>query len=138
MILEERNIIKAIDKKNFPFRVAGILLAATILAVLIAAAVGFENDVLWMIGGTELLIYVIVNSLCTLAVENTSRYLKRTMVAYLLNLLLMSGYIWLFTKNNFSLRESVVPIYLALIFCFIMSVALVLFIRQMLSMLKDQ
>ena len=117
---------------------AGVFLAITFLAVLIAAAVGFENDVLWMIGGTELLIYVIGNGLCTLAVENTNRYLKRTMVAYVLHLFLMSGFIWLFTGNDFSLRESVIPIYLALIFCFIMSVALVLFIRQMLSMLKDQ
>ncbi|MBK7109992.1 MAG: hypothetical protein WAU21_05290 [Chitinophagales bacterium] len=138
MILEERNIIKAIDKKNFPFMMAGIFLSVTFLAVLIAAVLGFENDVLWMIGGTELLIYVIGNALCTLVVKNTGRYLKRTMVAYISHLFLMSGFIWLFTGNGFSLKESVIPIYLALIFCFIMSLALVLFIRQMLSMLKDQ
>ncbi len=134
----ESSIRNTINKKNFPFYMAGALLAAALTAVLLAVGAGAANDVLWMIGGTQLLMYLIANALCTLTVDNVRRYLKRTVVAYLLNLVLMCGAIWLFTGNSFTARETVLPIYCALLFCFAMTIAFMLFIRRMINLLKDQ
>ena len=137
MWIGEQNIAQAIDRKNFPFLLAAVFLTLSLAGICIAATIKVSNDALWMIGGTELLIYLIGNAVCALVVKRIGRFVKRTLLAYFLHLVLLIGITRLITGSSFSAKESVVPIYGALVICFLMSMGLVLFIRQILTMLKD-
>lgn len=137
MILGERSIVKLIDRMHFPFLLAGTLFLIVIFVILLFAVFGTSPDTLWMIGATELLIYLIINAICSLVVHTIGRFVKRTILAYLLHLSLLVLFIRLIAGGAFKGYDIVFPIYGALVFCFAASMGITLFIRQVLTVLKD-
>lgn len=138
MILGEEKLIKAIDQKRFPFLLAAALFGLSAIVILIASLTAVSDDSLWMIGGTELLIYVIANAICSLVAQRVERFIKYSLVAYMLHFVLLCALLLCITGFSSTVKEVVFPIYGALVVCFTLSLAIVVLIRQVLIMLKDE
>jgi hypothetical protein len=136
-MLQEDFLKRSINRKWFPFVLPAWLLGLALLMLLCIAVMGNEEHLILMVGGTELLLYLISNALCMLVVRDFDPYFKRTMLAYLLNLLVLGAILAIFMGGlPENVRDSW-PVFLALIVSFFLSLGLVVLIRQILTILRQ-
>lgn len=137
MVLDERNVNSFINAKKFPFVLGGILFGVSALTMIAVNAVRHNLENVWMVGGTELLLYLLANAIGGLIVKDLKAYLKSTLLAYAVNFILLFIMIYLlFGKPGFSYTD-IFPIYAALLFSFFISIALIIIIRKVLEVLKE-
>lgn len=136
-MLQEDFLKRWINRKWFPFILPAWLLVLAFFMLLLVAVMGNEESLIVMVGGTELLLYLISNALCMLVVRDFDPFLKRTMLAYLINLVVLGSILAVFL-GGFSdqVRESW-PVYMALVVSFFLSLGLVVLIRQILTILRQ-
>ncbi len=137
MILDEQYAFRLINKINYPFLFISVLCGFTCFALIITKLISSNFELLWIIGGTELLLYLILNAISSLVVINYSNYIKKTLVAYLLNFIVLTGLIYLLTGFTLDGFNTVSSLYTALIFCFITSLGLITLLRSIIGFLKD-
>ncbi len=137
MILDQKHLYPFINQKKFPFILGGGLLLLTIVAMLLINLFSGTADLVFLAGGTELLLYLISNAICSLIVTKFGGYIKKTIIIYILNLLVLFGFSFMLLRRSIFTYPEIFPIYCALIFCFFTSIILVMIIRQVFDVLKD-
>lgn len=136
MLLDERHAIKYINRKFYPYWLGGVLCALTILILTIVFLIR-KYDLLVSIAGIEILLYMILNCVSGLIVSNIRRYFKVTVIAFLINVLIVFGYIYLLIGSRLSTYSEYLPILEAFIFSFFGSFILIVLIRNVISFLKE-
>ena len=137
MLFDEQHIKNFVNRKLFPFALAGIL---SFFAIIVMTVVYFNNEnveMIWMVGGTELLMYLLFNAICSLIVLRFGTYLKRTILAYISNLIILLVFIFLLAGKSAFEYDEFFSIYAALFVCFFMSIVLALIIRKVMEALRD-
>jgi hypothetical protein len=88
-------------------------------------------------GGTELLLYLLANGLFSLGVKNFEVYIKKSLLAYILHLPFLGGFMYLLMGEITEQTRDALPVFGALIVSFFLSIGLVVLIRQVLSILRE-
>ena len=137
-MLIESNFLKVVNKAHYPFLMSGVLLSLAVFMLLVITLFGGGSDLIVMAGGTELFLYLLANSMSALVVVNLERFIGRCVLAYLTNLLALALIIALFSGGIPEDLKETYPVYLALIVSFGLSLAVIILIRQVLSILKEK
>ena len=137
-MLRESNFLKVFNKAHYPFLMSGVLLSLAVFMLLVITLFGGGSDLIVMAGGTELFLYLLANSMSALVVVNLERFIGRCVLAYLINLLALALIIALFSGGIPEDLKETYPVYLALIVSFGLSLAVIILIRQVLSILKGK
>jgi hypothetical protein len=137
-MLRESNFLKVVNKAHYPFLMSGVLLSLAVFMLLVITLFGGGSDLIVMAGGTELFLYLLANSMSALVVVNLERFIGRCVLAYLINLLALALIIALFSGGIPEDLKETYPVYLALIVSFGLSLAVIILIRQVLSILKGK
>ena len=137
-MLRESNFLKVVNKAHYPFLMSGVLLSLAVFMLLVITLFGGGSDLIVMAGGTELFLYLLANSMSALVVVNLERFIGRCVLAYLINLLALALIIALFSGGIPEDLKETYPVYLALIVSFGLSLAVIIIIRQVLSILKGK
>jgi hypothetical protein len=137
MILDEKHAVGWVNNKKYPFFLGTTLLMVAMLSMFVTHLTGAVLEKTWMIGGTELLLYLLANAISCLIVTDLRNYLIKTIVMYICNFagLLLAVYV-LHGSAGFAYSE-IKPIYAALLMCFFLSILLAVIIRKALSVLKE-
>lgn len=137
MILDEQHVKDYVNKKNYPFLLFGILLTAAFISMVFLNFFNVSIEQTWIIGGTQLLMYLMINAISCLIVKKFTLYLKRTILSYCLNLIFILLTIFMLHGREGLQRSEFFPIYSALFLCFFISIVLVIIIRKVLIALQD-
>lgn len=137
VLLDEQHIMRMINKRNFPFRLGIFLYLLALGGMALLYLFSGTIDAVWLSSGAELLLYMIANAVCGLLVTKYPPYIKRTAISYGVNLVLLFAAIFLFAGKEATHYPEFMPIYAALLFCFLASNVLVLLLRKVISFLRD-
>jgi hypothetical protein len=137
-MLKESTFLQLVNRPSYPFRMTFILLALALLLFLVFTLFGGGSDLMVMAGGTELFLYMLANAVSGLAVTNLERFVGRSFLAYFFNLVILAGMLVLFNGGMPDDLRETYPVYLALIVSFLLSMGLVILIRQVLSFLREK
>lgn len=135
-MLDERNATKFVNRKYFPFMLAGVLCAVTLILNTFFYIVK-KYDLIVSIAGIEILLYMIMNCVAGLLVEKIKPYFKLTVYAFLLNFILIAVHSYLLLGSGLAAYREYSPILEAFIFSFFGSFILVALIRNVVSFLKE-
>lgn len=127
-----------VDAKNYPMYLAGILFGLTAIFMGIAFFVTGELKSLWTVFGIELLLYMLLNAFSCLIVAKIGLYLRRTVLFYVINLLLVVVLIYLYSGKSLTEYRDGFPAFEALIFCFFSSLILISLIRAVVNFFKEE
>lgn len=136
MVLDERNATKFVNRKYFPFILGGTLCLITIVLIAFLFIMG-KYDLIVSIAGIEILLYMIMNCVGGLLVSKIKPYFKLTVIAFLLNFMIVSLFIYLLLGSKLANYREYSPILEAFIFSFFGSFILVALIRNVVSFLKE-
>lgn len=137
MVFDEKNVTGFVNSKYYPFKLVLLLFSIASLGMVIVYLINRNLENVWMVGGTELLIYLLANAISSLIVKNLSSYLKRTILLYVINFILLFCLIFLlFGKQGFYYSD-IFPIYAALLISFFISLVLIIIIRKVMDTLKE-
>lgn len=137
-MLDERYLLKQINRKRFPFRMLGILFLAVAFISIIIKISPVNDQGMWSVGEAELLLYMIINAVVSMIVKPLSRHIKETILGYVINLALVILLFFALLGSSFGDTPNTFSIYSALVLCFFASVFLTYLIRQVIKMLDDQ
>lgn len=137
MILDEKHAIHYINNKKYPLFLFAILFCLCVFVSLILFVIYKSPEQTWIVGGTELLMYLMINSISSLVVKNVKKYLKKTVLFYIVNLIVLLLFIYVLYGKAGMQKKEFIPIYGALVICFFLSLVLVIIIRKVLSAFKD-
>ncbi|MBC8046291.1 MAG: hypothetical protein H7Y00_05805 [Fimbriimonadaceae bacterium] len=137
MIFDEQHITNSVNKKLFPFALGGILVFLAVISMVIVYLKNENVEMIWMVGGTELLMYLLINAICSLVVRRFGTYLKKTILAYIINLVILLSFIFLLAGKSAFDYNDIFPIYSALVVCYFMSIVLAFIIRKVMEALRD-
>ena len=132
------NIRKTLNQPYYPFQLSGILLAFATLLLLFFSLIGNNPDLIVLAAGTELFLYILANSISALVVDRFESYVGKTVLAYVLNLIVLFLLIMLFSGGIPDNLKETYQVYLALIISFMLSLGIIILIRQVLSFLKEK
>lgn len=137
-MLKEDFIQRGLKDDRFPFRVSAAFSLLALFLLLLASLAADRNEMLMAAGGTDLLLYLLANAILSLGVHEFERFVKRSVLAYLIHVVILSGLLYLFLGGLPEDAREVLPVYGALIMSFFLSVGLVVLIRQVLSILREK
>lgn len=137
MILDEQHAIHYINNKHYPMLLFVILFCVCVFVSLILFVIHKSPEQVWIVGGTELLLYLMINSISSLIVKNVRKYLKKTVLFYIVNLIALLLFIYLLYGKAGMQKKEFIPIYGALVICFFLSLVLVIIIRKVFSAFKE-
>ncbi len=135
-MLDERYVLRIINLKQFPFFLGGGLCIFAIICMLTFYAVK-RVDLALSIAGIQLLLYLICNGVCSMIVRHLGNYIKKTIIVYVINIVILAIVLFLLKGNLFKEHSEFLPIYEALIFCFFTTLILIAFLRKIISYLND-
>ena len=136
MLLDERHATKYVNQKRYPFILGGVLCALTLLAITLVCALG-RKDLAVSMAGIEILLYLILNCVSGLIVTHIKPYFRSTIITFLVNLIVVAGYIYLLLGSDLADYREYSPILEAFLFSFFGSFILVVLIRTVISFLKE-
>lgn len=135
-VLESRRLIL---KKSYPFLLGASLCALTLIGIFIGYAAGVKPVSLLTTLAAELLLYMLLNAVSCLIVPNLWKHVKRTVVTYIANLLVVGSVLYLLLgKVKLQDSNGFYPALGALIFCFFASMVLIFIIRSVADFLKSE
>jgi hypothetical protein len=135
-MLDERNALKFVNRKYFPFILGGGLCAITLIFITLVFVMR-KYDLIVSIAGIEILLYMIMNCVGGLLVSKIKPYFKLTVVAFLLNFAIVALYSYLLLGSKLADYREYSPILEAFIFSFFGSFILVALIRNVVNFLKE-
>ena len=99
---------------------------------------GAAYTYVWSVVGMNLLLYMLLNAFSCLLVPELWKYIKTTILVYLLNLGILFLMLYLLMGKDFSEYSGNLPAFGALVFCFFGSLILISFIRGAANFLKNE
>ena len=135
-MLDERNASKFVNRKYFPFILGGVLCAITLTCITLMFVMR-KYDLIVSIAGIEILLYMIMNCVGGLLVSKIKPYFKLTVIAFLLNFVIVALYSYLLLGSKLADYREYSPILEAFIFSFFGSFILVALIRNVVNFLKE-
>ena len=127
-----------VNSKNYPMILAGILFVFAAVFMGVTFFITGDPKSLWTIFGIELLLYMLLNAFSCLIVTKIGLYLRKTVLFYVVNLILVVLLIYLYSgKSLLEYREGF-PAFEALIFCFFSSLILITLIRSVVNFFKEE
>lgn len=127
-----------VDSKNYPMYLAGILFGFAAIFMGITFLITGELKSLWTVFGIELLLYMLLNAFSCLIVTKIGLYLRKTILFYVLNLLLVIVLIYLYSGKSLMDYRDGFPAFEALVFCFFSSLILISLIRSVVNFFKEE
>lgn len=137
-MLNELDARKWILSKHYALWLGGALCGFTVMMILLAYTAGADDKYLFTALGTELLLYMLLNAISCLIVENMWKHVQRTLPVYAGNLLLVSVVLYMLLGAEWKNHQTFFPALGALIFCFFASMVLILVIRAVAGFLKQE
>lgn len=137
-MLNKLNIKGLTAHPNYAWFLGAALCGSAILMMLIVFVSGLEYNYVWSVVGMELLLYMLLNAFSCLLVPDLWKYVKKTVLVYVINLGLLFLMLYLLLGKNFSDYSGNLPAFGALIFCFFGSLILISFIRGAVNFLKNE
>lgn len=129
--------LEIFSNKRLPLYTFLTLFGFFVVIVLIVDILHYNSEVSWMIGGTQLLIYLLIHAVCSLFVEVYKNYIKQTLFFYGFNFILILVCIYFIEGNNTFDNTTALPIYSALVVSFFIATMLTLLIRTIITYLKE-
>lgn len=137
--MEKTNAIRDfVNKKQYPFYLMGILFGISAISMLLITAVKGNPKFVWSVFGVELLFFMLLNAFSSLLVKNAGSYMRRVVLAYVINLIVTIALMLLLLGKKFWDFENIFPAYEALVFCFFSSLILITLIRTVVKFFKDE
>lgn len=127
-----------VDSKNYPMLLASALLGFAAIGMGIVFFVTGEVKSLWTVFGIELLMYMLLNAFSCLIVKKIGLYLRKTVLFYVINLILVVLLIYLYSGKSLLDYKEGFPAFEALIFCFFSSLILISLIRAVVNFFKEE
>lgn len=137
-MLNELDARKWILSKRYALWLGGLLCGFTVFVILLEYVFGAADKYLFTTLGTELLLYMLLNAISCLIVEDMWKHVKRTVPVYTGNLLVVSTVLYLLLGAEWKAHKTFFPALEALIFCFFASMVLILVIRSVATFLKQE
>lgn len=138
MMANKLNTKTFVDSRNYPMVLAAILFGAAVIFMGITYIITNEVKSLWTVFGIELLLYMLLNAFSCLIVTKIGLYLRKTILFYILNVVLVVLIIYLFSGQSLLNYRSGFPAFEALIFCFFSSLILITLIRSVVNFFKEE
>jgi len=117
---------------------ASALLGFAAIGMGIVFFVTGEVKSLWTVFGIELLMYMLLNAFSCLIVKKIGLYLRKTVLFYVINLILVVLLIYLYSGKSLLDYKEGFPAFEALIFCFFSSLILISLIRAVVNFFKEE
>lgn len=127
-----------VDSKHYPMYLSGILFGFAAIFMGITFLITGELKSLWTVFGIELLLYMLLNAFSCLIVTKIGLYLRKTILFYVLNLVLVIVLIYLYSGKSLMDYRDGFPAFEALIFCFFSSLILISLIRSVVNFFKEE
>lgn len=137
-MLNELDARKFIRNKRYALWLGGSLCAFTVVMILLEHLFGAAEKYLFTTLGTELLLYMLLNAISCLIVDDMWQHVKRTVPVYAGNLLIISAVLYIVVGAGWKDHRTFFPALEALIFCFFASMVLILVIRSVATFLKQE
>ncbi|MEZ5014238.1 MAG: hypothetical protein R2794_08095 [Chitinophagales bacterium] len=129
---------KYIDRKDYPFRLTGSLFVLTTTIVFIVYISTGNGITMYTVFGTELFLLLLLNAFSCLLVKRFGFYIKRMVLAYILNTTLLFLLHYILLDKGPAAYKNIYPTLQALIFCFFSSLMLLFFLRTIVDYLKKE
>jgi len=127
-----------VDSKSYPMLLASALFGFAAIGMGIVFLVTGEVKSLWTVFGIELLLYMLLNAFSCLIVKKIGLYLRKTVLLYVINLILVVLLIYLYSGKSLLDYKEGFPAFEALIFCFFSSLILISLIRAVVNFFKEE
>jgi len=137
-MLDKINVRKLTAQKLYPWYLGTALCGGAILIMLLVFISGAAYTYVWSVVGMNLLLYMLLNAFSCLLVPELWKYIKTTILVYLLNLGILFLMLYLLMGKDFSEYSGNLPAFGALVFCFFGSLILISFIRGAANFLKNE
>jgi hypothetical protein len=124
--------------KNYPWMLGAALCGTAMLFMLLIYIITPNHLFVWSVVGIELLLYMLLNAFSCLLVPELWPFIKKTILVYLINLVLLGVLLYTLLGKDFAEYSGNLAAFGALVFCFFASLILISFIRATANFLKNE
>jgi len=116
----------------------GCLVAHLLALVLYSSAGSDSGKMVWIISATALLLFTFFNAMLQLKTQNSSRYLTRSLWAYIGMVLITAGLAMALSAGSAFDSESMQAIYMVITLCYVIFLIIVFLMRRIVEYAKRQ